>query len=348
MLLFGGSDGGTTAGGGEAVDAQLWRLSLTPAEAPTRPSPAPGSQVAPLAQLTSKLRVGSRGESERNFSRRSSESDRDEAEAEAEAAATAAAEARAEAVAEAEAAMAMVAAASAAAATAAAVAKTRAASPSLRRPSLLDEHGSAIPHASATHGGGRLPAAPGSASPGSAARDRPPRPPSVLPRPSPAAVPLRGRGNMVLAEGRGAPSDEGGETASTSDAEQPALAEQQPLVVVEGMFLAEGVARRAVARASSAGSPPRGGLADPPGARARAEARAEMEAKKLAGARAARGGGLPPHRRGGQGGGGADQGAGQGLRRGADQGAGRGARAPRPRLQPRAPGLQPHASKLQL
>ena len=110
--------------------------------------------------------VGARGESERTFSRRSSESDRDEAEAEAEAAAAAAAEARAEAVAEAEAAMAMVAAAAAAAAavaaTAAAVAKTPPASPSLRRPSLLDEHGSAIPHASATHGGGRLPAAPAS------------------------------------------------------------------------------------------------------------------------------------------------------------------------------------------
>ena len=56
------------------------------------------------------------------------------------------------------------AASSAAAATAAAVADTPPASRSLRRPSLLDEHGSAIPHASATHGSGRLPAAPGSAS----------------------------------------------------------------------------------------------------------------------------------------------------------------------------------------
>ena len=35
---------------------------------------------------------------------------------------------------------------------------------SLGLPSLLDEHGSAIPHASATHGGGLLPAAPGAAS----------------------------------------------------------------------------------------------------------------------------------------------------------------------------------------
>ena len=35
---------------------------------------------------------------------------------------------------------------------------------SLRRPSLLDEHGSVIPHASATYGGGRLPASPNSAS----------------------------------------------------------------------------------------------------------------------------------------------------------------------------------------
>ena len=84
MLLFGGSDGGSTTGGGEAVDSQLWRLSLTPAEASRRPSAARGYQVAPPAQLG----VGSRGGGQR---------DEVEAGAEAEAEAGAGAEAGAEA-----------------------------------------------------------------------------------------------------------------------------------------------------------------------------------------------------------------------------------------------------------
>ena len=46
LLLFGGSDGGPATGGGEAVDTQLWRLSLTLAS--TSPSPTPGSQAASL------------------------------------------------------------------------------------------------------------------------------------------------------------------------------------------------------------------------------------------------------------------------------------------------------------
>ena len=153
-----------------------------------------------------------------------------------------------------------------AAVAAAAAAAAPPASPSRRSgPSLVDEHGVAIPRASATLGGGPLPDAPGSAS-----RGGPGRLPPVMARPSPSASPHRGRGQWGP---RGSPlSDDGGETASASDAEQPA----RP---------------GGVARASSAGSSPGGGIkvgiADLPGARARAEARAEMEAKKLADARAA-------------------------------------------------------------